>query len=87
MPLAYLTASIKTNNYNKFDGIMQINLTRDKVEIDKLSAGAEYDWNQSTTITRISQSNCHNNSYSGMCFTLKALLLLINQTVDNCVCY
>ena len=31
--VAYFIASIKTNNYNKFDGIMQTNLTRDKVDI------------------------------------------------------
>ena len=33
VPVAYFFASIKTNNYNKFDGIMQTNLSRDKVEI------------------------------------------------------
>ena len=31
--LAYFIASSKTNNYNKFDRIMQTNLSRDKVEI------------------------------------------------------
>ena len=62
--LADITASIKTNNYNKFDGIMQTNLSRDKVEVvirftipDKSPAGAECDWHQPTSITKISQSN------------------------------
>ena len=72
----FFIASIKTNNY-KFDGFLQTNLSRDKVEIFicftipdesvESSVGAECDWHQPTSITRISQSNCHINSYSGIC--------------------
>ena len=60
---AYLIAFIKTNNYNKFDGIMQ---TKFSIS-DESPAGAECDWHQPTSITRISQSNCHINSNSGIC--------------------
>ena len=35
MLLAYFITSIKTNNYNKFDGVMQTNLSRDKVRITR----------------------------------------------------
>ena len=98
VPLAYFIASIKTNNYNKFDGITQTNLSRDKVEIvicfttpfqTNRPRHAECDWHQPTSITRMSQSNCHINSYSDICVLIFALLLLIYQTVDNlnnCVC-
>ena len=72
--LAYFIALIKTNKYNKFDGIMETNLSRDKVEIVicftipyESPVGAECDWHQPTSTTRISQSNCHINSYSGIC--------------------
>jgi len=54
---------------------MQTNLSRDKVEIvirftipDESPMGMECDWHKPTSITRISQSNYHINSYSGMCF-------------------
>ena len=63
VPLAYLIASIKTNNYNKFDGIMQ---TKFSIP-DESPAGAECDWHQTTLITRITQSNGHINSYSCIC--------------------
>ena len=33
VPLAYFIASVRTNNYNKFDGIMQTNSTINNVEM------------------------------------------------------
>ena len=58
------------DNYNTFNGIVQTIFSRDKVEIvirftipDESPAGAECNWRQSTSITRISLSNCHINSY------------------------
>ena len=58
-------ASINTHNYNKLDGIMQTNLSRDKVGIViRFKAPFQTNrWHQPTSITRISQSNCHINSY------------------------
>ena len=68
------------DNYNKFDGTVQMNLSRDKVEIvnrftipDESPVGAECNWHQSTSITRISRSNCHINSYSGICVSVYKL--------------
>jgi len=59
--------------YTFFYGIVETNLSRDKVEIvihftipDESPAGAECNWHQSTSITRIRRSNCHINSYSGI---------------------
>ena len=47
-----LHQSRQTINYNKFDRIMQTNLSRYK---DESPAGVECDWHQPTSITRISQ--------------------------------
>ena len=92
VPLAYFIASIKTQlwhirwNYaNEFDyrQSWDCHLFHNSIP-DESPVGADCDWQQPTLIIRISQSNCHINSYS------EALLLSINQTVDNlnnCVCY